>query len=728
MPHYTSNNILAVTYGELVPRFYSSEASLSVVIKRSQKRGFGIKKLCYGGNGRQALIAFDSLPEKVREQMDDPRVGRHVLEAFFAVDGEAVKFYQSFRFGDGRSISEDLQSLYVGNASVIQAVMKLKVARRNEILRMGHRPKNLWDTLHNDAMSFIYLAQKGEDGEIVYVDRDSQDGDKISVLERKFGCESDLPKNPMRFKEKCEKFTEEGYMCLISQKHGNDNSRRNDDAAQAVLKSLFAKQEQLGLKSDMKPTPKEVWDIYNAFLDGYVEVVNPDTGEAYDPTQYKKLSESTVRNFLSQWETRIATYNLRSGDRAKLKSWFRPSHELKMSDYAGSIVSVDDRQPPFKYKEGGTNATNRVWFYVGRDHASDIFYSWVHGKSKEGIILDFYRQMVRNCHEWGVGIPLELECESSLNSTLKDGLLLPGNMFEYVRIEANNPSGKFVEPRHKKERYEYEKHLEGWIPRVHAKSEPNQPGAKPVPLVPYERIVQQTLLNIQRHNNSEHPRYKGKSRWEVFLENQNPDIQPINWRGILPYIGNLTKTSCNRGEVKLQNNAYLLGDNGEIYFGNRLIDLLKLIEGEQVNVRWLDDNEGKMMKAYAFVGDQFVCELLRKPSYKRARAEQTDEDLRNRELMSKYVATVDAFCKRQKQAIERVVVIDNRPTVLNHKFQIPGLKNEVLGDDTINTGTPALSDGVPDVVVMPEPEEDEFNCELIGAETKFKQDTFPGGF
>ena len=101
---------------------------------------------------------------------------------------------------------------------------------------------------------------------------------------------------------------------------------------------------------------------------------------------------------------------------------------------------IDDRQPPFEYAKG-----KRMWFYNGIDLGSEAFTTWVYGKTKEGIIMEFYRQMVRNYEEWGFKLPYELECESSLNSSFADTFLREGYMFEAVRIEANNARGKCIE-------------------------------------------------------------------------------------------------------------------------------------------------------------------------------------------------------------------------------------------------------------------------------------------
>ncbi|MCK0204147.1 hypothetical protein MWN41_14110, partial [Ornithobacterium rhinotracheale] len=75
-----------------------------------------------------------------------------------------------------------------------------------------------------------------------------------------------------------------------------------------LLKSLFAKQKN-------KPTPTEIAQQYEAFLAGYIEVFNPETGELYNPKDYPELSESTITAYLSKWENKIGTHALRSGNR-----------------------------------------------------------------------------------------------------------------------------------------------------------------------------------------------------------------------------------------------------------------------------------------------------------------------------------------------------------------------------------------------------------------------------
>lgn len=183
-----------------------------------------------------------------------------------------------------------------------------------------------------------------------------------------------------------------------------------------------------------KPDMAEVFRQYDAFLAGYVEIVNVETGEVFDPKEYGKISQRTVSGFLSSWESGVATSRKRTGNRQIRLGMYVPFETLEHPQWAGSIISVDDRQPPFFYAEG-----KRVWFYCGVDLGSEAITAWVYGKDKEGIISEFYRQMVRNYSRWGMPLPYEVECESNLNSGFSDTFLKAGAMFKTVRTRPTAP-------------------------------------------------------------------------------------------------------------------------------------------------------------------------------------------------------------------------------------------------------------------------------------------------
>lgn len=701
MPHFWKNNtddeILVVTYDELVPEFYSSVNSIKNVVSRAQRRGYGLRKVKNGGGRGElatALIEYDSLPNNIKEQIADPRKGLHILEYYWETDRDAVHFFQTHRLDDGRTIRDKIQDKYIANASLLNSVIRLRDARIDEIKSKAGVVKYLWQTLCSDVISFS------------------------PVCKSKFAFEFDVPENYRRLKEKVEKYEKlksqatAAYKYLINEHHNKKNAQRVSDDMFGLFESIFAAQ-------DHKPDFMEVYETYIDFLDGRCELINATTGELYNPGDFNEVGYATIRSWLSKWESKIATYAKRSGNRQDLMRQFKPAHKMDIDIPAGSLISIDDRQPPFKYDKN-----SRPWFYMGMDVGSDCWTTWVWGESKEGIILDFYRQMARNYYEWGFNLPLELECESSLNSSYRNTLLREGNMFDYVRIEANNARGKIVERRFGSLRYGDEKKIQGWIARPGAKKESNQAGPENYPLLPYGQIISNCLKEIEDWNNSPHPIHNDKTRWEVFCETQSPKTRPINWRGIIPYLGYKTDTYCNAGIVRLQGETWLLADKGEYVFGDELINLMRQAEGERLSVYWLDDNNRKVIKAFAYIGDTYICELLPQPVYKRSRADQTEDDMAKRLIMSKYVATIETYSKR-KHEIERVEVINHTTPMLNNKFQIRELqesKSQHLNPaQYMSVKNTEWND---DYTVEVLPDADELECELIGVETPVKQSLY----
>jgi hypothetical protein len=671
MPHEW-NNLIVVTKEELQPWY--SEYNLRNTIQRYKDKPWGIKRACNGHNGQPMLILFDSLDANIQESLGDPRKCDHILQKYFRLDGEAVNYYQTFKFEDGSYLATEYQERYITNASLLKAVIALREARTADRRGKGGSLTGIGATLCSDAHSF----QK--------------------TLRNKFQLQHTLPENERCFADAIKEFETEGYPSLISKKHKNQNTRKVTDETLNLLNGLF-------VGDRTKPTATEVHRRYDAFIGGYMEVINNETGELYDPTAFKKLSDATVKNYMASWASKIGTYALRSGNRQTLMQQFKPYHSLDKPKYAGSIISIDDRQPPFKTPDG-----KRVWFYNGIDLGSEAFTCWVYGDTKEGIIREFYRELVRNYTAWGFNLPNELEAEMSLNSSYTDTFLREGAMFQKVRIEANNARGKRIERYFRSLRYGIEKDREGWLARPFAKSESNQAGRFDVPALPYRTIIENGLQDIETWNNQPHSVHTHMSRWQVFCEMQHPDLKPINYAAILPHIGEKTTTSCRVGIIRLQYKEFLLGIDGKIALGDRLIHLMKQAEGKELDIYWLDDHQGAVMKAMVFIGTQYICEAIAKPTYNRATIEQTATDKANRQIMSSYVATIESFGKRQKNRIDTVTVIDNRPA-LKKDFVMPGLRQDRLND-------------LPTGGLLPEPPEDEFENMPVQNFTKSLKDRF----
>ncbi|MDR3094895.1 MAG: hypothetical protein LBU62_09700 [Bacteroidales bacterium] len=662
---------------------------------RHQLQRKNITRLRAQGPGQPMLVLYSSLPSNwqqlIVKAFGNPPVKavQSWCEKLWRRDLAALRFYTDFKLG---WLTPDKVEEYTVNASVLNLLGELYARRmeRRKTIKMTIKGEENIPSLRDSICADINLFR----GVVAHT----------------------LPNSTKRLFDRYNAYKREGYCSLIHGNEGNSNARVVTVDMERFLNDLFATQTH-------KPTMAEVHGQYAGFLEGAVEVIDNETGEVYNPAQFHPISEGTVKLYLSKWRNRIATHAIRSGDRQKYMARFKPYHSLEQPKFAGSIISVDDRQPVFWYEKG-----KRMWFYNGIDLGSEAFTCWVYGTTKEGIILDFYRQMVRNYAEWGFNLPAELEAESALNSSYTNSFLQEGAMFQNVRIEANNARGKRIEQYYRPLRYQYEKDHIGWLARPFALSEANEAGyekGKEI-IVPYNELVTQCLTDIQTWNNAEHSKIKGKSRWQVFCEMQHPNTAPTNYRGIIPYLGYKTETSCRLGIVNLQRREFLLGNGGVISTGENLINLMDRIEGREIDVYWLDGNDGKVLKAYVYtkatatVPSRYICEAIAKPTYQRARIEQTDADLANRELMSKYVASVEGFGNRQRKEINRVTVIDHRTREISNTFVIPGLRNaELRIDELSNEGK--LSHSVwkeyAEAEVL-----DDVEMDLIAVETGYKQD------
>lgn len=117
------------------------------------------------------------------------------------------------------------------------------------------------------------------------------------------------------------------------------------------------------------------------------------------------------------------------------------------------------------------------------------------------------------------------------------------------------------------------------------------------------------------------------------------------------------------GRIRHQYKECVVGFDGEVATGDRLINVMRQIEGKEVEIRWIDDHQGNVLRAHVHTPDgAMVCELLGDLSYQRATLEKTDEDRENEALTSLYARTVDDFIRRGKQDVKRVTLI-SKPSI-----------------------------------------------------------------
>lgn len=647
MPILLGNKV-AVNLNDLVcPGLFPSYEALKKKLQRDRSIEWGMRRISYGGHCRELLVDYDTLPKRYQCKITDPRKAEHPLEHYYTTDKKAVTYYNDYQYPDGSYLLPETIDELIINASVLKAVIQLEQARINERITKGGSTRGVTSTLYTDVHKFN------------------------AILLKKHNYQHTLNGTLRGFKSQLNGFKSDTYYGIIKDPEGKSkrNAKKRDERIETLLRNLLAGREH-------KPTPTEVAVEYEAFLAGYLDIINKETGELYNPKEYKKIGNRTITAFLSTWDSKIGTDAKRVGsNRQPLVSKYIPSHSFQMPAMSGSMISIDDRQPPFHYNKN----RDRMWWYIGIDLASEAIVAWAYGKSKKELIKNFYRNMVANHNQWHMELPAEIECESSLNSSFTDTFLQDGAMFEHVTMFANMARSKRIERFFKDLRYspDFEKNRTGWLARPHAKNEANQEGPGGITVIPYDVLVKQCFQDIINWNNMP-KKGTNMSRFDYYLKNQNPDLVKTNYKSFIQHLGTSRSSSCKAGIVQLDRKDWLLGDKNKIFTGEKLINLLKQVEQKTIQIYFLDDNKGKIIKAFVYDkhDGRYICEILQKPKYQKSKKEKTKADTDAATLMSAYTNTVAVYQRTQKNTIEAVEVINNRPKTVSNSFSIDGFDLE----------------------------------------------------
>lgn len=620
----------------------------------ARKKDFRLKKGL--GAGNEALVRWNALTSDEQSVLiaafGSPDAAYHPLDKYFEMDGEARAFYDNYRFDSDRQfLNEEQKKRYTLRASVLNALLLQKNARFTDHKKKGGSTRGVWVTLRRDVK--------------YYEERCIQ----------RYGYGHGLPSSD-KLRQKLNEYTHNGtlnYACLIDGRAKNQNAQAATPEMIELWMAIYAGQK------GYKPNHIEVARTYQNFLVGKTTIVNNETGELYSCYEecYRPVTARTILRYQSQWQNKIGSHLKRTGNIQQYKGIYIPPKSRKAPAYAGTIISVDDRQSSFEYGVG-----KRMWYYLGIDVGSQAITAWTWGDSKEGIILDFYKQMVANYHSWNTPLPYELEGEMSLNSSFINTFLANGAMFQRVRIEANNARGKIIERFFREIRYRYEKKIEGHRPRPFAKDEANQiSGEKKIYLTKQE-IITIGMQIIKAWNDELHPNQKlhpGMSRWDVFTEKQHPELEnfPTNYAGILPHLGSETKTSMKAGRVLLQNELRWAAEDGQLLSGEKLVQVLRQIEGKEFTVRWLDKGmygKGEVIKAFVYKDGKQVCELIgNEAQFAHGTLERTEQDKINYKLQDAYQKTVESYAKTIARGIDRVTVTETKERKTGG-FVMPGLE------------------------------------------------------
>lgn len=583
------------------------------------------------GLGSYALIEIATMPLRFQERIKlkygemKEDILRNWFIGHYHIDAKAREFYTRFRFDNGDALPPEHIQEYTVNASVIEAVLRAM-----------------------DDATFMRKTMKA--GPVNW----GELAGAISYYQAEFG--HTLPVSSNRFKKRVNDFKAHGYESLISRKFMNQNRRKVTYDIERLLLSIDGQPEQ--------PFNTTVWEQYNMFVQGELELYDPETGEVLNPADFTDkdgnpvvLSPATVANILNNPKNKALRAKLHMSQ-WDFNNAYRPYHLRSIGEFSLSKVSLDDRDLPRPMKDG-----NRVKAYYAYDVVSGAVVGYAYNRYKTTeLFLDCMRNMFQTLDRNGMYIPAELEVEHHLVSDFADGLMQAGTVFPLIRwCNPGNSREKRAEHKNREKKYGVEKRTQVGIGRWWAKLEANRPKEEKVydeknntykvKTYSYEELVADDIRAIQTFNAQPHPnqkRYPGMSRWDVLCAHQNPNLAPWDKAVLYRFIGQHTETT-------IRQNTYCTVMYNQ--YGLPSPEIIEKLEPRnyKVDAYYLPDADGTINEVYIYQNGRYIATCKPVARYNENTAEQTEYDKAAYTEQAKYVAQFDKMMKDGK--IKRVGIL-----------------------------------------------------------------------
>ena len=615
-----------------------------------------------GGRSGYALVSVSSLPDSYREKVNalypDPslEVLYAWIEANYETDQAAVAYFSDWRNSCGHDFATDAHvAEYVANASVLNACIKLYNNAKAIHKTMGM--KYDWNKM----------------SQVV-------EGYRVKVGHT-------LPSSMLRFRKKVNEYQECGYSCLISGKFGNQSRRKVDHKTERLIISIASLPN--------KPYNTSVWEMYNAFVCGELEVYDVETGALFNPAEWTdksgeplSLSESTIANYLNKPKNRVLIEQSTTSYTTFMHEQMPHVHR-HAPEFSFSKISFDDRDLPRKLSDSKA----RPKAYYAYDVTSQCVVGYAYNRQKNvDLVTDCFRSMFRLIERHGWGCPAQVEVENHLMSQWRDSFLKAGVLFPFVRFCAPmNSQEKYAEPLNgaKKRSIEHKNHL--GIGRFYAKSRAYRTESNKVfdafndtyedkQYYTWDELIADDIRDIQEFNNSLHPnqkKYPGMTRWQVLEANMNPSLQPMDKSVWARFIGEHVETTIRR-------NSYC-----RVAYKDWWLSKTDVIErlypnNWKVDAYYLTDESGEVTDMYIFQDDRLIDRLEDVGTYNTADAEQTDEDMTIFKEQQRKIAGFKGYISRNE--IKRVGISKAEPMTeyKREEMELPSIDDDMISVEADN--------------------------------------------
>ncbi len=598
---------------------YQNKRIMSKPNYKKLKRSERITVVQTGAGMRPALISYESLPPRFKEKIVEylgvspyELYKSHWFESYLSPANKVKTELQNYTLSDGRGLPTEVIIKYTTQAMFLNAINIVKKEKR--------RLRKLIDT--NERFDFW---------------------DRISTIVNYFNTKyhHDLPDKPGSLRNKFSKYFKNGYTALISRKYNNTNSLKSIPMVEKIILSFYC--------ADNLPHAKRVAQLYNDFLRAKKEIIDKDTGEFFEIEQFYKngnplsLSESTVNNILNKPKYKDLIASMRK-DYSKYKLNNSPYVRRKLPEFSMSKISVDDR---FLRK---TVSGRAVWMYAAYEPLSQCFIATAFDDHTEGdIVMSMFRDLYSQSIKHGLYWAGEIEHEHHLMNEYTE---MMDALFTFRR--ACNPSNsreKRIEHGFKLLKYGAERDVFENVGRWHAKGEVYRQKENWKEYRNFNEVVADEKKAIELHNNTEHPHFPGKTRWQVLLENMNPDLSlPQKFR-IMRYIG-------NKDTINIRINDFIHFQYEDYYLDRNRLHLLKPYT-KKVDVYWLPDENGSVNEGYVYQDETFICKANKVVRFNESLFEQTETDKEIQLQQQKRLAKHLKHKKSQKEKyIIKPVIID----------------------------------------------------------------------
>lgn len=617
------NNILCVSGTEIILSERNPQGIISKPLWDKWLRN-GVKVIQRACYGKPALVDFNTIPTNyknlIAEKLGIPQEQAAVKPFKDRVisDPKALTYYSNYMLADGRHLPDEAIREYTANASVLNAIKDVYFSAKEARAKLGK----------SNTVAFWAKAL-------------------AAANNIRLDFKHTLPNTDITLQRKFKKYIDQGYEGLISGKYCNDNAQKVSDKIEHLLKSIYAMPN--------KPFASKVQDLYKQFVTGAWQVVDLNTGEVLDPQQFYQggqpilISEQTVWNYLNKPSNRIEVDKARMGAH-RYNNTHRPHHHRHAPMFSFSKVTMDDRDLPRKCING-----KYVKAYYSYDVASGAVVGASYSLHKnEALFIDCMRDMFRLIEREGFGMPMEVEVENHLVNKFFDGLYV---MFPFVRIcNPGNSQEKHAEHFNRAKKYGIERNTQAGIGRWYAKSEAYTVDRDKIndefveKMFTYEQLVADDIKACQDYNNQLHPKqnkYPGKTRWQVLVENLNPNTPQVSKPVVYKAIGEKTETSIRRNQY-----VTVRGDKFQI---QNLEVLNKLAYGNlNIEAYYMPDVDGAFSEVFMFQNNNYVGKAERIVTYNTAKAEQTAQDIEAYTNQSKFVAEFDKQTKEGKKDLAKL--------------------------------------------------------------------------